>query len=992
MDGFVMSAATGALKPVLTKLASMVSNEYNHFKGARSKIEFLTKELTSMHAFLLRMSEEENPDVQDKIWMEEVREISYDIEDSLDKFIYGVDGSYSNSNGFIDKCKSLLAKIKNHHGIARMFDDLKAQVKEVGDRNARYKIPKTITTTSNVTVDHRSLAIFEDASKIVGLDEQKYELIKLLTSEDECVSSQQPKVVSIVGYGGIGKTTLAYQVYEELKKQFECRAFVSASRTPDTTKIFRTIMSEVSNKPYSDTEAGDIQQLVRGINNFLKGKRYLIVIDDVWKTETCDVIKYALFRTGKNSRIITTTRIHDVAKACCASDSDRIYKIRPLGHPDSEILFFKRIFGSQDQCPEHLTEVSNMILEKCDGLPLSIISISGLLANKPQTREHWEQVYNSIGCGIGKNPNVQIMMQILSLSYFDLQYHLKTCLLYLSVFPEDSVINKSRLIRRWIAEGFIQEEKGHTLYELGERCFNELINRSLIQARYINIYGEVRACQIHDMILDFISSKSEEENFVTVLNKGYQMLRPHSKIRRLSLHANSQEHVSKLTELNVSHVRSLAAFNYPAELPSLSEFNFLRVLDLQGCMQLKGHHLLYIGNLFQLKYLGLCETGVCELPEQIMKLQCLETLNLKWLDIKELPSSFINLRRLVHFVVDEGVKLPDGIGNMTAVEDMEYVSVFKQSIDFTRQLGQLINLRRLCLYLHSYHLRDFITGESRNEYMYNIVSSLSQLDHLHSLSIDTHPDGAEELSLDSGGRGPHALQKLEIMGGFISKVPDWVGSLINLQMLTLHTQEFEVEDIMVLGRLPTLVFVQLVAPESFEGRRVTIKGADGFQCLKHFDFRCAIPVTFEVGAMPKLEKLTLMFSALETTILLSSNVDFPFGIEHLSSLVTIDCMAHLNRTAMKAWFVDKSTQIVDMNRVVADTMDVVEAAALDPMTSMESAIESSVRSHPKYPRLNLRRTTVWKAESSTMYISCHERSCKFPTRISCSCSNDGQRI
>lgn len=192
--------------------------------------------------------------------------------------------------------------------------------------------------------------------------------------------------------------------------------------------------------------------------------RYLIVVDDIWKIETWDTIRSALF-PGKEksimiqdkepSIIITTTRIHGVAKACCSSYGSLVYKMRPLTPADSEKLFNKRIFSSPYKCPLHLKEISNKILGKCDGLPLPIISISGLLANKPQTEDQWNRVQNSFGCELGNNPEVQSMVQILLLSYFDLPHHLKTCLLYLSTFPEDSVIDKRRLISRWITEGFI---------------------------------------------------------------------------------------------------------------------------------------------------------------------------------------------------------------------------------------------------------------------------------------------------------------------------------------------------------------------------------------------------------------------------------------------------------------------------------------------------------------------------------------------------------
>jgi disease resistance protein RPM1 len=551
--------------------------------------------------------------------------------------------------------------------------------------------------------------------------------------------------------------------------------------------------------------------------------------------------------------------------------------MKHLGPADSKMLFFERLFGSKlDKCPAHLTGISNKILEKCDGLPLAIISISDLLASKAPTEDEWGRVHNSIGRGLAKNnSDVNSMMHILSLSYFNLPHYLKSCLLYLSVFPEHSVIDKSRLVRRWIAEGFIPKEQGQTVYELGERCFNELINRSLIQARDVNMYGEVTSCQVHDTILDFIVSKSEEDNFICVFGDGYPIIHgPDSKVRRLSLHASSKEKVSTLTtQLNLSHVRSVTVFDYSVELPSWSKFRFLRVLDLHGCRKMEDGHLTGIGNLFQLKYLSLRETQVCELPEQIGKLKCLETLDLKGSKVKKLPAGTAQLQGLVCLAVDKGVKLPDGAERMKALEDLDCVDIFKQSINFAQEFRQLKNLRSIQLLLsrHSCSSGDAQGNHCKDYIMNDIASSICKLSRLHSLSIDIDTKSARDFSLDNSASGdddaPTGLRRLEITGHFVSKVPNWVRSLVNFRFLTLHVKGFVADDVMALGRLPALVFLRLVAHRWFRGTRVTI--SDGFRSLRHLDYGCAVPVAFEAGAMPMIKKLTLMFSICEATTLLA---------------------------------------------------------------------------------------------------------------------------
>ena len=275
MEVALVSVATGALNSVLEKLGTLLVDEYNRLKGVCGEIKFLTDELTAMHAFLLKMLEEEDLDVQDKVWMTMVRELSYDIEDSIDDFMQGLDDKDAKPDGFIKKIKHILGTLRKRKAHHRTFQDLKNQVTEAGERNQRYKTTQAFSNTKNTTVDPRAIAIFEDASKLVGIDEPKAEIIRLLTEGNVYapVQQQQPKILSIVGSGGMGKTTLANQVYQDLKGKFECRAFVSVSRNPNMKKILRTILSEVANKDYAHTKARDEQQLISKISSFLVDKR-----------------------------------------------------------------------------------------------------------------------------------------------------------------------------------------------------------------------------------------------------------------------------------------------------------------------------------------------------------------------------------------------------------------------------------------------------------------------------------------------------------------------------------------------------------------------------------------------------------------------------------------------------------------------------------------------------------------------------------------------
>uniref|UniRef100_A0ACD5TDU0 Uncharacterized protein n=1 Tax=Avena sativa TaxID=4498 RepID=A0ACD5TDU0_AVESA len=887
MEAALVSAATGALKPVLGKLATLVGDEYKRLKWLRGEIKFLMDELTAMQAFLLRMSEEEDPDEQDKVWMTAVRELSYDMEDSIDDFMQDVDEKDTKPDGFLNKIKhsmEKLRKMKTHGRIGVEIQDLKKQVIEVGERNARYKTREAFAKTINSTVDHRALAIFEHASRLVGIEKPKADIIKLLTRGGSGSAQQKPRIVSIVG--GMGKTTLANQVYEELKGTFDCRAFVSVSRNPDVMNILRTILSEVSNKNYAHTEAGSIQQIIPKITQFLKEKSFFIVVDDIWDVETWDVIQRALCRTNNESIIITTTRKNDVAKECSSSQiSDYIYNIRPLDDMDSMKLFHRRLFYSEEDCPPHLQKVSEEIIKKCAGLPLAIITISGLLASIGSTEEDWNEVNKSIGCGLdrnesvllnGRNDSVKGMFKILSLSYFDLPPHIKTCLLYLSIYPENSVIKRGDLIRRWIAEGFIHREGKYTVHEVGQRCFNELVNRSLIQPEGLDKFHRVERFRVHDTILDFIIFKSTEVNFVTLVGLPNVTKGTRSKVRRLSLQDRNRGNSLMPTGLALSHVRSVSVFGNPVDIPSLDKFIHVRVVDFGHCDKLTNHHLKGIGRLFQLRYLNLSWTRISKLPEQIGKLQYLEMLDLRGTCVCELPASIINLGKLVHLLIVSGVKLPAGIAKMQALEILKHVRVSIQSFGFMQELGQLKNMRKLAL--------DFSEFECATEDTMELVSS-----SLHNLGTQN----LRSLTISSGSnflQGPFSptqlisLREFYTLASTIPQVPQWLGSLINLQKLRLELERVGQEDMCILRCLPVLLILDMVACEG----SLAVGGEVGFRCLTVFGYTVLsgeMKLKFEVGSMPKLENLTVLFRPDES----ETDGDFDFGIENLPCLTGVKC-------------------------------------------------------------------------------------------------------
>ena len=192
--------------------------------------------------------------------------------------------------------------------------------------------------------------------------------------------------------------------------------------------------------------------------------------------------------------------------------------VRFTSYNHCQMIFFARIFGAESKSFDHQPDgVCDTIIRKCGGIPLAIITMASLLVGKP--REEWLEVHHSIGYSSKGNRQVENTMKILSFSYYDLPPHLRTCLLHLSVFPEDYFIEKGPLIWIWIAEGFVREKQEISSFEIGEGYFNELVNRIMIQlVEEWNLHDMMFCgCRVHDMVLDIIRSILSEENFVTIL-------------------------------------------------------------------------------------------------------------------------------------------------------------------------------------------------------------------------------------------------------------------------------------------------------------------------------------------------------------------------------------------------------------------------------------------------------------------------------------------
>ncbi|CAO2168134.1 unnamed protein product [Urochloa humidicola] len=859
-----MEAVSGALGSLIPKLGKLLKQEYSLQKRVRRQVEYLSQELDCMHAALRKVADVP-PDQLDelvKLWASQVKELSYDMEDIIDTFLVRVEGgraAHTSTGVFIAGIKKMTKLIKTgkaRREISNAINDIKEQVQEVANRRARHRIDDIVSKPANTwaTIDPRLSALYTKRAQLVGIEEPMDGLIKMLLEGDAESSFKRMKKVCIVGSGGLGKTTLAKVVYDELKDGFTCGAFVPVGRNPDLRKVFGDILIGLDRKYYTtifNTRTMDERQLIDEIKEFLKNKRFLIVIDDIWETQSWEIINLALDESNCGSISIATTRKFEVA-----IEIGEVYRQEPLSDANSKKLFYTRIFGSEGKCLGHHQhdEVSNIILKKCGGVPLAIVTMASLLVGKPL--EKWYEMSGSIGFGHEDNRHTASTMRILSFSYYEMPSHLRSCLLYLGAFPEDHFIEKYTLIWKWIAEGFVYEEQGIGLFEVGEGYFNELINRSMILPAKYEIDGETieTGCRVHDMVLDLIRSISSDENFLTILDDGFltildagnEELSQSSRARRVAVHKTML--YFKVTT-DVTQVRSFIGTRCYSinNMPPISSFRLLRVLAIENCSAFRNNHLKHLGNLIHLRYLGLSGTRILELPKEIGALKFLQTLLLDGTGIEKLPWAIGLLAQLVCLRADERTRMPYGvIGKLISLEELwihyQVVARDKFARWFVKELGNLKKLRVLRASIS-------VLNEGMQR---DLMESLCNLTKIHHLQIRSmHINGSVTLKvlrrliwINENVAWefilPRHIRHLEVSSITFSRLPACINPslLPYLSYLHLMVHPIDERDLKVLGSLPELNFLRLVTFSTVTG--CDIAGDGYFKKLRFCSMPCSM--------------------------------------------------------------------------------------------------------------------------------------------------------
>ncbi|KAF6992738.1 hypothetical protein CFC21_009700 [Triticum aestivum] len=848
MEGLPLACySTGTINSLLDKLTRLKnhSNPTEEFSDLTKNFKKAVRSLKEDFCDMLGVP---------TVCMKQVRELVFEIEDWIDQ---------KRETDMLDpsdtkEIQYFMTEIREAHERFTWYGDLFKEV--LTEPGLDVVAPRKMTINPRLPIEEKSCPGI--------LDGPRDKIVKHLTEDKE----EMRKVVSIVGMEGLGKTTLAKEIYSELqlRRQFECQAFVSAGSRPSTREILNDILRQVkpwSAKLSSYEKTKDVEEIITELREYCGTKRYFIVIDGIWSMWAWKVINCAL-PNNVGSRVLITTCIVDFEEVC-----------------------------------------GNMLLDMCDGMPLAIIVAANLLARKSEEMTELKMLGKSIISSMKQYPHTKGMTKILHMSFADLPLPLGSCFLYLGLIPQDYTIKKDRLIRLWGAEGFIPRTNIECLWATGERFFNELISRRLIQPVFDYTDDQAFGCTIHGVILDFIRSMSREENFSTRAAELCFGPFPCDTIRRLSLDSSNEDEVVTFSAStpHLSRMRSLIFFeevndeddmhvplSIRASVDILWGFKLLQVLDLEDRKGLDDHHLVGIGELVLLRYLGLAGTGIRELPEEIGELEQLETLDLRrnWYFGMTLPASIFKLQKLKHLLL---FLLDVDIERIRVMHELEEANSFASG---SNSLGMVVQLLREseCL-----RILDVRLGASP---VTNLMSFFDEVvnSKLHSLSLNCEDFDDEEVSLlvDSWAEVTAPPEnkfqpprfELVLLDLPLGRVPPNMGSLFSLTHLHIQLEQAKAEDFQVLGGLTNLVLLNLVAKSCFlEGIRFIIKKGT-FLHLKVFSLIIRdswMGLEFKEGSMPQLQRLW------RTLGVITARDRFEYldiGTEHLTCTtvhVTINC-------------------------------------------------------------------------------------------------------
>ncbi|CAL4985030.1 unnamed protein product [Urochloa decumbens] len=850
-------------KAVIAKLSEKVKN----LKELPEKVEEIENEFKAMSNIIKQISTPSLTNELVKGWIGEVRELAHRVEDVMDKYSYHA--LKLEEENTMEKIFSKAYYVTVFSQIADEIIQIERKIGYAVKRRDRWLHLPQLISNPLADIERKNLqGCFQEVPQddLVGIGDNRRQVTEWLYSE-----KQGSTLITVSGMGGLGKTTLVANVYEQEKINFTAHAWIVVSQTYDGDELLRKMLRKFGHPEPSQLTDLDNHDLKRKIKEMLSNGKCLLVLDDVWNREAYTQIADA-FQNLQTSSIIITTRQEHVASL---AHPRRQLKLKPLEHNDAFNLFCRKAFYNRMECkcPQDLENLANNIVDRCQGLPLAIVSLGGMLSSLPAIDYVWNEMYKQLRGELANNDHVRA---ILNLSYHDTPGDLRNCFLYCGLFPEDQELSRESLVRLWVAEGFAVPKEQSTAEEVADRYLRELIQRNMLEVVENDELGRVSTCKMHDLVRDLALSIAKEQKFGSA-NDFSSMSHTDKDVRRLSSCGWKDKTAVKVKFPRLRTLVAVGIISSSNQLlsPIFSESHYLTVIELQDSEITEVPA--SIGNLFNLRYIGLRRTKVKSLPESIGKLSNLLTLDIKQTKIVKLPRGIVRVKKLRHLLADRfedeeqsefryfiGMQAPKKLSNLEELQTLETVEASK---DFAVQLITLKQLRSVWI--------DNISATDCAD----LFTTLSKMPLLSSLLLSASKKN-EALCFETLKPESEKLHRLIIRGCWADKTlecPIFLDHGRNLKYLAISWCRLQEDPLQMLAPyVPNLTYLSLNRVSS-AGTLVLSEGC--FPKLK----------TLVLKRMPDVNQLKIGDGALSQieglyVVTLPKLNEVPQGIESLRSL------------------------------------------------------------------------------------------------------------
>ncbi|KAF7153571.1 hypothetical protein RHSIM_Rhsim01G0056600 [Rhododendron simsii] len=773
--------------------------------------------LAQVQAVVADAEEKQITDLGINLWLSDLEDLSYDMDDVLDEFATEAlrrkvmeepRASTSKVRKLIPNCCTSFnpSMLVSEFRMRSEMNEITTRLQDLFNRRMGLGLKNIAAGGSGQASQRQPTSPLIIEPCLYGRDNDKKEIIELLMSEQS--GSNKVGVVPIVGMGGVGKTTLAQMVYndEMVDEHFEMKAWVCVSEVFDIVGVTKAILEFVTKRVCGFKALAQVQDELK---KALTGKKFLIVLDDVWNEDHSDwsSLKSPFNDGAQGSKVIVTTRSRDVASIMAGTN--KYHFLTELSENDCWSVFAQHAFEdrSMDANP-NLVSIGQKIIKKCKGLPLAARTLGGLLRCK-LTEDEWEGILNSKIWELSEERSH--ILPALRLSYYHLPSHLKKCFAYCSILPKDYEFEEEELVYLWMAEGLIPKQTGQRkLEDLGCEYFQELLSRSFFQpSRSSELFI------MHDLINDLAQFFARKTCFrledKLKENEGDESI---SKARHSSYTRGDCDGIKKFEAFKKaknlrtflpcgSRYQDASYLTSDVPLRLLPGLRHLRVLSLRRYKI--GELSSSIGDLKHVRYLDFSCALILTLPESICTLYNLQTLILR--DCKNLntlpanTSDLISLRHLDVTGANSLQEMPPKIGKLTSLQTLSNFIVGNGNESTIAELGNLIHLRGTLIISGLENVVDALDARRANlkKQGLNVLSM-----EWSNMSNNSRNENVESRVIDM--LEPHKkLKELFINGYGGFTLPNWLGNSLFSNMVCLKFQNCEkCTSLPPLGQLPLL--------------------------------------------------------------------------------------------------------------------------------------------------------------------------------------------